>query len=90
MAQPNPSELLTGAELQALNEAFHNDALMSGLRKLMGWESVIQGESMENEALTPNPNVGRIIQYAARKRAAREFQQILQGRISVLTPQGQR
>lgn len=90
MAQPSPNDLLTASELRALYDAFTNDALMAGLRKVFQWESREESESMEAEALRASPNIGKIIQHAACTRQAREFQRIIELRVQTLTPQGQR
>jgi hypothetical protein len=82
---PTQPEILTTPELLALREMLANETLVIALRKVLAYDNRVQAESMENEALTAEPNTNRIIQYAARSRTSREFLETLKRRIEALT-----
>lgn len=86
MAQPTQPEMLTASELLALREGLANATLVSGLRKIFGFDNRMHFESMKNEALSTEPNLNRIIQFAAQGRAAMEFEVTIRERMNVLTP----
>lgn len=85
MPQPNQFEYLDTSEILALQEALQNASLMSGLKKVLGFDERYHAESMRNEALAADPNVHRIVQFAAQSRAAAEFLMTLRTRIQQLT-----
>lgn len=85
MPQPTKHEFLEAHELLALREALANPSFVSGLQKTQAYEAKIYTESMENEALNPEPNTHRLVQYAARSRSAKEFISNLKNRIETLT-----
>jgi hypothetical protein len=87
MAQPSPFDMLNTAELLALREALMNESLMSGLRKIFDFDHRLHSESMENEALSVEPNVHRIIQFASKSRSAQEIFITIKARMHTLTPQ---
>lgn len=85
MAAPNALEILTGVESVEVRHALNNEVLMSGLRKIFAFEAKFQAESIENEALSAQPNTNLMIQHAARTRAAREFVATIKSRLEALT-----
>lgn len=87
MAQPNAGDMLTAEELYLLNDLLVNRPLMGALEKVFAYDQKVQSESIENEALTNEPSVNRIIQLAARKRASKEFRYTIESRMKTLGPQ---
>jgi hypothetical protein len=87
MANPLKQEMLTTAEALALQGAMQDPDFLNAMAKVYAYDARHHNESMENQALTPDPNTNQIIQFAARARASREWLAVLKLRIAALAPQ---
>jgi hypothetical protein len=85
MAAPSTHEILTATENMAVREMLGNEALMSGLRKIFAFDAKFHAESLENEALSAQPNTHIMIQHSSRCRSAREFVTTIKTRLEGLT-----
>jgi hypothetical protein len=84
MAQVLASEMLTGEEVVALREILSNTILMSALSKVFAYDAKVHAESAKNEAISNEPNVYRIVQFACRQRAAEEWGYTIRSRMKML------
>lgn len=85
MAQPSTFDILTGAESMAVREMLGNELVMNGLRKIFAFDAKFHAESLENEALSAQPNTHIMIQHSSRCRSAREFVTTIKMRLETLT-----